>query len=68
MPRFKARDVLAHAISSGAPSRDFFGTAYGRNGNSFEGFALGGCGAVFDDTLLLIEPEAAKAYEDANRP
>jgi hypothetical protein len=23
---------------------------------------------VFDDTLLLIEPEAARAYEEANRP
>ena len=53
---------------SGVASRDFFGTAYGQNGETFEGFALGGGGAVFDDTLLLIEPEAARAYEEANRP
>ena len=68
MPRFKNRDVLAQAIRSGAASRDFFGTAYGQNGDSFDGFQLGGGSAVFDDTLLLIEPEAAKAYEEANRP
>jgi hypothetical protein len=34
----------------------------------FEGFALGGGSIVFDDTLLLIEPGAALAYQDANRP
>ncbi len=63
MPRFKSRDVLAQAIRGGAPSRDFFGTAYGKTGDKFEGFAFGRGDVVFDDTLLLIEPEAAAAYE-----
>ena len=63
MPRFKNRDVLAQAIKSGVASRDFFGTAYGQSGDRFEGFAMGGGNAVIDDTLLLIEPEAATAYE-----
>ena len=68
MPRLRNREVLAQAIRSGAASRDFFGMAYGQNGGKFEGFQLGGGVAVFDDTLLLIEPEAAAHYEEANRP
>lgn len=67
MPRFKSRDVLAQAIKTGVGSRDFFGTAYGQSGDRFEGFALSGGSAVFDDTLLLIEPEAAKTYEAAQK-
>lgn len=66
MPRLKSRDVLAQAIRAGAASKDFFGTAYSETDGKFEGFAFGGGNAVFDDTLLLIEPQAAQAYEDAN--
>lgn len=68
MPRLKSRDVLAQAIRTGTVSRDFFGTAYGEADGKLEGFALGGGSVVFDDTLLLIEPLAAEAYEDAIRP
>jgi uncharacterized protein len=68
MPRFKNRDVLAQAIRSGAASRDFFGTAYGQTGDGFEGFELGHGNVIFDDTLLLIEPERARRYEEAIRP
>lgn len=68
MPRFKSRDVLAQAIRAGAGSRDFFGTAYGASGGKFDGFQIGNSNVVFDDTLLLIEPETAKNYEEANRP
>ena len=68
MPRLKSRDVLAQAIRTGAASEDFFGTAYGEADGKFEGFSLGGGDVVFDDTLLLIEPQAAKSYEEANRP
>ncbi|SDX45185.1 ATP-binding protein [Thiocapsa roseopersicina] len=68
LPRFKSRDVLLQAIRSGTASRDFFGTAYGQNGETFEGFQFGGGDVVFDDTLLLIEPEAARAYEEAHGP
>ena len=67
MPRFKNRDVLAQAIRSGATSRDFFGIAYGQSGESFDGFQLGTGNVIFDDTLLLIEPAAATAYEAAHR-
>ena len=66
MPRFKNRDVLAQAIRSGAASRDFFGTAYGQSGNNFDGCQLGAGNVIFDDTLLLIEPTAAAAYEAAH--
>jgi len=68
LPRLRNRDVLSQAVYSGAASRDFFATAYGRNGDKFEGFHFGDGNIQFDDTLLLIEPEAALAYEVANRP
>jgi hypothetical protein len=68
MPRLKNRDVLAHTILAGAASRDFFGTSYGQTGDKFEGFQLGSGDIVFDETLLLIEPESAKTYEDTSRP
>ena len=38
-----------------------------RQQDKFDGFQFGAGNIVFDDTLLLIEPEAAKAYEEANR-
>jgi uncharacterized protein len=63
LPRLKSREVLAHAIQSGAKSRDFFGIAYGQSGDTFEGFQFGNATVQLDDTLLLIEPEAAKHYE-----
>ena len=65
LPRLKNRDVFAHAIRSGAKSRDFFGTAYGRSGEKFDGFQFGDASVQFDDTLLLIKPEAAERYEEA---
>ena len=68
LPRLKTKDVLAQAISKGAPSRDFFGTAYGQHQGKFDGFKLGGSNIQLDDTLLLIEPGAADAYEKANQP
>lgn len=63
LPRLKNRAVLEQAIVKGAASRDFFGTAYGRNEDQFEGFKLGDANVQLDDTLLLIEPGAAGAYE-----
>lgn len=67
LPRLKSHEVLAQAIRSGIGSRDFFGYAYGESGSKFEGFQFGGGNAIFDDSLILIEPEAAQAYEEANR-
>jgi uncharacterized protein len=65
LPRLKNRDVLAQAIHSGAKSRDFFGVAYGQSGDTFDGFQFGNAIVQLDDTLLLIEPEAAKRYEES---
>ena len=63
LPRLKTREVLASAVRSGAASRDFFGTAYGESGGKFDGFQFGEGDVSVDDTLLLIEPEAAKDYD-----
>lgn len=68
LPRFKSRDVLLQAIRTGAASRDFFAIAYGQDGDHYEGFQFGGGEVVFDDILLLIEPETARASEAAQRP
>ena len=59
--------MLAQAIVKGAGCRDFFGTAYGEHDGKFDGFKFGDSNVQFDDTLLLIEPEAAKAYDAANQ-
>lgn len=68
LPRLKDRGVIAQAIVKGAGTSDFFGSAYGEHRGKFDGFKLGDSNIQFDDTLLLIEPEAAKAYEAANQP
>ncbi len=62
LPRLKNRAVLEQAILKGATSTDFFGTAYGQNGDVFEGFHLGDPNLLIDDTLLLIEPGVAQSY------
>lgn len=67
LPRFKNREVLGQTIRTGAASRDFFGTAYDQSGDHFDGFALGGGSVTFDDTLLLIDPQAAQAYDEKSR-
>ena len=66
LPRLKNRKVLEQSIVKGAGSRDFFGTAYGHHEEKFDGFKLGDANVQLDDTLLLIEAEAAKAYEAAH--
>jgi len=68
LPRLKTKDVLAQAISKGAASRDFFGTAYGQHEGKFDGFKLGDSNVQLDATLLLIEPGTAAAYDTANQP
>jgi hypothetical protein len=54
--------VLLKAILTGAAGQDFFGIAYGLHDGKYEGFQLGSDNVQLDDTLLLIEPEAAKQY------
>lgn len=68
LPRLKNRDVLSQAIRAGAATKDFFGTAYGQSNCKYDGFKLGDAGIQIDDTLLLIEPHAAKLYEEAQTP
>jgi predicted AAA+ superfamily ATPase len=68
LPRLKDRGVIAQAIVKGAGTRDFYGTAYGEHEGKYDGFKFGDSNVQFDDTLLLIEPDAAKAYEAANQP
>jgi len=65
LPRLKSRDVLAQAIRTGAAGQDFFGIAYGQHDGKYEGFQLGSDNVQLDDTLLLVEPEAAKQYAAA---
>jgi predicted AAA+ superfamily ATPase len=62
LPRLKSREVLAAVVRTGSASRDFFGTAYGFTDGKYDGFQFGDGGVSLDDTLLLIEPEAAKQY------
>jgi predicted AAA+ superfamily ATPase len=66
LPRLKNKEVLERAIAKGASTRDFFGTACGEHEGKFDGFKLGDANIQFDDTLLLIEPEVAAKYEEAN--
>jgi predicted AAA+ superfamily ATPase len=63
LPRLKSQAVLEQAIVKGAGNRDFFGTAYGQHEGKYDGFKLGDANVQLDDTLLLIEPEAAKRYD-----
>lgn len=62
LPRLKTRTVLEQAISNGAGNQDFFGTAYGQHAEAFDGFKFGDPHIQLDDTLLLIDPAAAKTY------
>jgi predicted AAA+ superfamily ATPase len=63
LPRLRNKEVLAQAIRTGAKARDFFGIAYSQSGEKFEGFEFGSANVQFNDTLLLIQPAAAEAYE-----
>jgi len=62
LPRLKSKEVLASVVRTGAASRDFFGTAYGFADGKYDGFQFGDGDVSFDNTLLLIEPEASKQY------
>ncbi|MFA7542307.1 MAG: DUF499 domain-containing protein, partial [Lysobacterales bacterium] len=68
MPRLSHSPVLQSTVIAGGPSRDFFGLAYGREGDTYQGFMLGRRSPAVLDELLLIEPAAAAAYEARTRP
>jgi len=63
LPRLSNQRVLSETIIKGAATKDFFGTAYGQAGEDYDGFKFGDDNVQLDDTLLLIESEAAAAYE-----
>lgn len=66
LPRLKSRDVLTAAIREGGKTRDYFGTAHGRTGENYEGFAFGDPHVQADaDSLMLIEPATAAAFAKA---
>lgn len=62
LPRLKNLDSLAQAIRTGAASTDFFGTAYGQEGDKYIGFHLGEANVQLDDTVILIDPKSANEY------
>ena len=67
LPRLKTRSVLEKAILQGASGTEFFGTAVGEDGDRYVGFKLGDALVQLDDTLLLIEPTAARDYAEMLR-
>lgn len=65
-PRLRKVTVLDSAIAAGAPSRDFFGLAYGKDvAGNYTGFMLGRSTTPVMETLLLIEPTHAAGVEQA---
>lgn len=68
LPRLVKSTVLQTTISAGAVSRDFFGLAYGQEGDQWRGFSLGKSTTPLMDELLLIEPAAAAEYAERIRP
>ena len=64
LPRLRDDNVLRNTLAAGASSRDFFGFAYGKDGERYVGFQYGkATSPILDDALLLIEPAAAAAFD-----
>lgn len=63
LPRLREADTLRATIAAGVASRDFFGISYGREDGRFQGFHFAqSTTPILDDSLLLIEPNAAAAF------
>lgn len=68
MPRLKDDNVYTMAIEAGSASRDFFGLAQGKENEQYLGFTFGVRTGIFmDNSLLLIEPTSAIAFEERKR-
>ena len=68
LPRLRDDTVFRAALAAGTGSRDFFGIAYGKEDTTYVGFSFGQVvSPVLDSTLLVIEPQAASAYAEAQR-
>jgi hypothetical protein len=64
LPRLRDAEVLRQTLGAGASSRDFFGFAYGREGDRYVGFHLGKTTSpILDESLLLVEPKAAERFD-----
>jgi predicted AAA+ superfamily ATPase len=64
LPRLRDAEVLRMTLAAGASSRDFFGFAYGREGDRYIGFHLGKTTSpILDESLLLVEPKAAERFD-----
>ena len=62
-PRLKDESVFRTTLAAGTSTSDFFGIAYGKEGNKYVGFDLGNSVApILDSSLILIEPSVASVY------
>lgn len=69
LPRLQDKRVLEEAISSGVQSTDYFGYAFSKQNEKYEGLIFGNVGSVFiDQQSLLIKPETALAQQKAEEP
>ena len=70
LPRLLNKDVMKRAIEGGAEKKDYFGLASGKDGETYIDFTFGKrrYPIIVDDSLLLIDPAAAAAYEEIIRP
>jgi hypothetical protein len=58
--------VFTRALAAGAPSKDFFGFAYGKDDGKYVGFTYGkSTTPIMDGALLLVEPGAASAFAES---
>lgn len=65
LPRLMNEKVLTETIEAGIESEDFFGFAYSKEGDKYNGFALGSHPMVnLDNDSMIIEIETAKAYKE----
>jgi len=63
LPRLRDAETLRAAVNAGVSSRDFFGVAYGREEDRFQGFHFSeNTTVILDDSLLLIEPKVAAEF------
>lgn len=67
LPRLAKSTVLQTTIAAGASSPDFFGLAYGKTDDGYQGFSLGRSTSPLMNELLLIEPGHAAKHEASMR-
>jgi predicted AAA+ superfamily ATPase len=68
LPRLKDDMVFRSTLIAGSDSREFFGMAQAKDGDRYIGFTFGRSTLiVLDSTMVLIEPNAAAAYDAAQK-